>query len=360
MERIPYNPKELDCKEFYPSSATGFPGSRIFNTPIFPKENYLALFKREMPLWIPTSSDRRGFAPRIDPDNIARVQVFEAQPLQPEEKVGGKDKHGVEWVYITVAGGSMVKPGNPLLEDANDWEKKVHFPDLSTWDWEGSIAANKPELDKERRAITATILTGFFERLISLMDFENAAIAMIDESQKDAVKALFDHLADLYIDIVKRYKKAFNPMVFCVHDDWGSQKSPFFSLDTIREMLIPPISRVVQAVHDAGMFYDMHSCGKNEIIVPAYIEIGADYWSGQSINDRAMLHDKYGDKLIIGLDPDIPFKLMVSDQEAVASAKRFVQRFGPLMEKKPFVCPAIGAPIAFLDTLYEDSRKMFN
>ena len=36
-----------------------------------------------------------------------------------------------------------------------------------------------------------------FERLISFMDFENAAVALIDDSQKDAVKS-FSSLCDLY------------------------------------------------------------------------------------------------------------------------------------------------------------------
>ena len=360
MERIPFKSEEMSSEVFYPTMRAGFPGARKYNWPVTPKKNYYAVFNRETPLWIPTGSDRRMFAPRIDPDNVVRVQVSEANPLKPEEMVGGKDKHGIEWVYIPVAGGSMVRPGKPLLEDANDWEKLVRFPDLETWDWEGSAASNKMELANENRALSVTILTGFFERLISLMDFDNAAVAMIDEDQKDAIKALFDRLAGLYIDIIKKYKKHFNPGIICVHDDWGSQRSPFFSLATIREMLVPAFSRVVRAAHEEGLFFDIHSCGKNEIIVPAYIEIGVDYWSGQSINDRAMLHEKYGDKLILGLDPDIPFADMETDQVAVAAAKRFVQRFGPTMEKKPFVCPAMGAPVAFLDTLYEESRKMFS
>ena len=360
MNRIPYNPDELNSSVFYPSPISGLPGPRKYNTPIPPRENLRALLNHETPLWIPAGSDRRMMTPRIDPDNVARCFVSDVQALQPEEKTGGKDKHGIEWVYVPVAGGSMVKPGSPLLEDANDWEKLVQFPDLNAWDWEGSIAANRPELEADSRALTITVLTGFFERLISLMDFDKAAVAMIDEEQKDAVKALFDRLADLYADIAVRYKKAYDPLVFCLHDDWGSQRSPFFSLATVREMIVPAFSRVAQAVHDAGMFLDIHSCGKNEMLVPAYIEIGADSWGGQAINDKAMLNEKYGDKLVMSVDPDIIFTPETSDEEAIAAAKRFVQKFGPRMEKKPFTYSAMGASQAFLDTLYEESRKLFS
>jgi hypothetical protein len=357
MERIAFHPDELKSTEFYPALISTMPAARKFNTPIAPKENIRALFSRELPLWVPTGSDRRSMTPRIDPDNVARCFVFEAQPLSEEERTGGKDKHGIEWVYVPVAAGSMVKPGNPLLGDANDWEKLVSFPDLDSWDWEGSIAANGPWLKDDGRALTVTVMTGFFERLISLMDFENAAVAMIDEGQKDAVKALFDRLADLYIDILNRYKKAYDPMIFCLHDDWGAQRAPFYSLATVQEMIVPALRRVVHGAHEAGMFFDMHSCGKNELLVPAYIDAGVDYWSGQALNDKPMLHEKYGDKLIIGLDADIAFTPDTTAEEAAASAKRFVQKYCPKMEAKPFLCSAMGAPTAFTDTLYEESRK---
>jgi len=360
MDRIAFNPEELKSDVFYPALVSGMPGARKYNTPVPPRDNVIALYKGELPLWIPAGSDRRSMTPRIDPDNIARCFVFDAQPLAEEEMTGGFDKHGIEWVYIPVARGSMVKPGNPLLKDANDWESVVPFPDLDAWDWAGSIAANKPALDSDDRALTITIMTGFFERLISLMDFDKAAVAMIDDEQKDAVKALFNRLADLYIDMLQRYKKAYDPVILCLHDDWGSQRSPFFSLATVREMIVPAISRVSAAAHEADMFFDIHSCGKNELLVPAYIEAGCDSWGGQSMNDKAMLHEKYGDKLIIGLEPDITFTPDTTDEEAVAAAKRFVQRFGPQMEIKPFQCSAMGATPAFSDALYEESRRFFS
>ena len=360
MNRVPFHQDEISQAGSYAPSRAGGPEIKKYKTPVTPRENLRLAYSREVPLWIPMGNDRRMMTPRIDPDNVARCFVSDVQSLAPEEMTGGKDKHGVEWVYVPVANGSMVKPGSPLLADANDWEKIVSFPDLDTWDWAGSIAANKDSLEQEERALTVTVLTGFFERLISLMDFEEAAVAIIDETQKDAVKALFDRLADLYIDIIKRYKAAYDPLIFCLHDDWGSQRAPFFSLDTVMEMIVPAFSRVASAAHEAGMFFDIHSCGKNERLVPAYIEIGADSWGGQSLNDKAMLHEKYGDKLIMGIDPDIVFTTAPSDEEAIASAKRFVQKFGPTMDKKPFTCSAMGATPAFLDTLYEESRKLFS
>jgi hypothetical protein len=38
---------------------------------------------------------------------------------------------GIEWEYIPAAGGSMVRPGKPFLEDANEWKEKVVGPMLT-------------------------------------------------------------------------------------------------------------------------------------------------------------------------------------------------------------------------------------
>ena len=87
----------------------------------------------------------------------------------------------------------------------------------------------------------AWFLNGWFERLISFMDFDNAVVALIDEDQKDAVKELFDRLSDLYIKIIDKYLEYFPGIDgFCIHDDWGAQKDTFFSPDTAMEMIVLP------------------------------------------------------------------------------------------------------------------------
>ena len=50
------------------------------------------------------------------------------------------------------------------------------------------------------------LLDGFWERLISLMDVSGAAIALVDEDQKDALHAFFDRYADHMIECIRRVK----------------------------------------------------------------------------------------------------------------------------------------------------------
>ena len=356
MSRVPFDPKELDSEEIWPG-LMGRPGVKKFNTPITPKENVHLYYNRKEALWMPMSGDRVGITPRIDPDNMARAFAFEANSITPEEMVGGKDKFGVEWVYVPIAFGSMVKPGNPTLTDVNDWKSVIPFPDVDSWDWEGSKASNA-ELVGGGRGVTVTILTGFFERLISFMDFENAALALIDDDQKDAIHELFDALADVYIKMIAKFKYAYGIDVLSFHDDWGSQRAPFFGLATVREMILPALKRIGDYCRANGVILDMHSCGKNELLVPAYIEAGCHSWGGQPINDRMMLFEKYGDQIILSIEPDITFTPETTDQEAVAAANRWLDKFGPTLAAKPVNCGGMPNNIAFLETLYEGTRKI--
>ena len=359
MSRIPFDPAEVENAVEIP----GFLGmtSKKFKTPITPRENFRMVYERKVPLWIPVSGDSLMMTPRVDPDNIARCFCFEANPLTPEEMVGGPDKFGIEWVYVPMVNGSMVKPGSPTLEDVNDWKKIIKFPDIETWDWEGSKAANAEHVNSDRY-VTITILTGFFERLISFMDFDNAALALIDEDQQDAIHELFDALADLYIKMIDKFIYCYGIDQLSFHDDWGSQRAPFFSLATVREMIVPHVKKVVDHCHSRGVFFDMHSCGKNEMLVPAYIEAGCDSWSGQAMNDKAMLYEKYGGQIILGIESDLQYTPgdPVDADEAKASAKRFVDKYAANYAQKPVLASAFGVPGEYTENLYAESRKAFN
>jgi len=362
MERVLFDRKEIDNAQSIPSPFPGRPDTRVFDYPIPPKENHRLAYQKKIPLWLPTSSDQQFFAPRIDPDNIARVQIFEANPLKPEEMTGCPDKFGIPWVYVPQVGGSMVEPGHPALEDANDWQDAIKFPDVANWDWAGSALANK-DFVATSKWLSFTFVTGFFERLISFMDFENAAVALVDDDQKDAVHSLFQALVECYCDIIGRAYNAYPFDGIWFHDDWGSQRAPFFSLDVVMEMVVPYIKQVADFCHGLGVMFDMHSCGKNELLVPAYIEIGADTWSGQPMNDKKWIYDNYGDKLMLGIEMTIPNVVTNPDltlDEATAAFDEFLETYGTNYATKPVLMSGFVGPAGFSDYVYETSRKFFD
>ncbi|KPU42816.1 methylcobalamin:coenzyme M methyltransferase [Oxobacter pfennigii] len=349
-----FDEKELKTVGEMPSLIVGGPSTPLYDFPVSRKEAYIATLKRK-PVWLITNVETRTITPTCNPDNVARAFAFE-DTRQPVEEGGGKDMFGIEWVYVPVAGGSMVKPGAPLLSDANEWEEKLVWPDIDSWDWEKS--AKNVNLSSEVFNVPS-ILNGWFERLISFMDFDKAVVALIDDDQKDAVKALFDKLSDLYIKIIDKYIEKF-PGVdgINMHDDWGGQSNTFFSPDTCAEMIVPYMRKVTDHIHSKGLFADLHSCGKIERQVPNMIAAGWDSWSGQPMNDTQMLYEQYGDKIILGVLPN-PLSPDATEAEQREAAANFVEKFcNP--DKPCFLHRMATITPAFREEAYKLSRIKFS
>lgn len=357
MSKIPFSEEELKVVGEIPPMMPDLPGTPVYNFPVTPREAFLGMMNRE-PIWQTTSLESSMFCPMMYPDNVARGFIIEAQTL-PMEEWGGKDMFGIEWQYVEAAQGSMVKPGKPFLLSANEWKEKLVWPDPDSWDWEGSAKANK-EFLSSGNAIVPWIMNGFYERLISFMDFDGAIMALVDEDQQDAVKELFDKLADLYMDIVDRFIDYFNADGFTVHDDWGSQRAPFFSPKTAKEMVVPAMKKLTDHIHKRGKFADLHSCGHLEMQMPQIIAAGWDSWGPQNMNDTHMLYEKYGDQILIGVIPD-EYPPDASDETQRKEAAKFVEKFCD--PKKPALLNFYGAAAvtpAFREELYKLSRVKFS
>jgi len=352
-----FDPKELTVV----GEVSGFPGTPpipVYDFPVSPKEAFIAMYNRK-PVWQITGVEQALFCPKINPDNVARAFVFDGSGM-PQSEGGGKDMFGIEWEYIAQVGGSMVRPGKPFLADANEWYDKVVWPDIESWDWEGNAKINETFLGTNKY-VCCWLMNGWYERLISFMDFEGAVVAMIDDEQTDAVKALFDKLSDLYIKIIDKYLTYF-PQIdgFGIHDDWGSQKDTFFSPATVTEMVVPYMRRVTDYIHSRGKFCDLHSCGQLYKQVPNIIAAGWDSWGGQLMNDTQKIYEEYGDKIIIAVAPAIFDPATTTEEEQRAAARKYAARF--CNPDKPSMFSLYGSPVltrAYREELYIQSRKIY-
>jgi hypothetical protein len=357
VRKIPFDEKELRPV----AQAPGMPGEPpmpVYDFPVSMKQACRAAYDNE-PIWLPIGVETNFFSPRIIPDNIARGFLAEESEM-PEAEPGGRDMFGVEWVYQPQARGSMVKPGSPVLKDANDWVNAIRFPDIDKWDWEGSAKANEKYLGGGKFNVMWLLNGCWFERLVSFMDFEGAAVALIDEDQRDAVRELFDRTTDLYCAIIDRSVRYFDIDAFMVHDDWGSQRSPFFSPETGRELFLPYMEKLVGHIHSKGKIAELHSCGQIEAHFPTFVEAGWDSWSGMSVNDTHMLYDKYGDKIHIGVYPDL-IDANAPEEEQRRAARDFVDRFAKpdkLAFINPYVFPMMTP--AYREEIYRYSRIKFS
>lgn len=256
-----------------------------------PRENFLCFLRKQPYEWTPTNLDMLPFRPAFIPDNVARGMVAQQESYVGD--FGGKDMFGVEWKYDPLVCGSMDL--YPFSDDLTDWETFLKLPDLDAFDWDRHAKENAEYLNTDK-LITSTIFTGFFERLISFVGFDNAAMALADEDQHEAINAIFSRLCEVYIDFIGRMKKYFNVELIELHDDWGTQISLMMSVETHRQLIVPYIKRITTAAAELGVFIEQHSCGRIEPLFPNIIKSGTATWRGQDICDRQMLIDRYGDQ----------------------------------------------------------------
>ena len=350
-----FDPKELEVVGEVPE-LFGMPPMPIYSYPVTVKEAVNAAYRRE-PVWMTFARDAKMMTPSVNPDNIARGFAFEAEKVEPIVGEGVPDMFGIEWEFVPAVGGAMVRPGKPFAEDANELLEKLVWPNPDEWDWETSGKLNNDTFLKAENYNSIGFLNGWFERLISMLDFEGALMALYDDDQKDAVNEFFTRLTDLYINIFGHYIDTYpNVDGFSVHDDWGSMRAPFFSPELCSEMIVPHMRRFTDYIHSRGKNCELHSCGLNIKQVPNMIAAGWDSWFPQDINDSQEIFELYGDKILIGVDPGIDAEGK-TDEEMRAAARAFVDKYMTPTKQCFFSYVMKCCTKAFCDELYEYSRK---
>ena len=356
---IPFSEEELTIVGKH-VQGHGKPDIVAYKYPVTEKEATKAFFDHK-PIWAILETERIYFNPRIVPDLVARGLVNEAMPFDKDSMAGGPDDFGIEWVWEPEVGGSMERPGSEFMDDANDWHDLVKFPDVDSWDWETSAKENADFLDTDKY-VQMWIPNGWFERLISFMGFEDAAVALVDDEQEDAIDELLMAISDMYIDIIDHVHKYYGGRVdgFYIHDDWGSQKDSFFHPDVVRTHIVPAMRKVTDHIHELGLGAEMHSCGMNEKQIENYIAAGWDVWSPQVMNDRVRLFKEYGDKIAICV-PGTPYPEEATEEEQRAAARAWVDDFCRKPGWTAGFCKYDGGLLsdAYREELYVQSRKAY-
>jgi len=266
-----------------------------------PRENALMALEHKVP--------ERIVNLLTDTNMLATYILAERAPAVPGRPYGsdGVDWFGVHWRYEESSGAPMVDPAYPpQMEDITEWRSIVKFPDLSKIDFkaEAEKELNAPTYDPDKLN-QVTIMQGPFERLLSLMATDDALCALLLEPEECA--AFFDRVADHKIELIERLSEAYPIDLIDLHDDWGTQKSAFMSVETWKELLSGPMSRIIKRGKELGIHIQVHSCGKVEAIVPEMIKAGIEHWSScQGMNDIPSLVHRFGDRLTFFGGMDTP------------------------------------------------------
>lgn len=353
---IPFNEKELEAVGVqHLRTALLKQDVKVYNFPVTPRESFVGPHKGR-PVWVNYLVETQYVTPYIIPDCVARGGVSD-KVLTNEEK-GGPDMFGVEWEFVPTVGGSMVRPGQPLLSEISEWREKVKFPDIDSWDWEGASQRWKEQHDPTK-AQMCILYNGFwFERLISFMDFEDAAIALLTEQEE--INELFTATTELACRLVDKICQYFDVDCIDVHDDWGSMRSSFFSPELCAKVIVPHMRKFTDHVHSKGVIADLHSCGKIDNMIQNIIDAGWDSWTPMDICDTAKLFDEYGDKIVLGVMPEKFDPATTSEEMQREYARQFVEHYCRKDKSAKYSIYGLAQLTpAFLEELYVGSRKKF-
>lgn len=300
--------KEMEGRGDYPAEGLyyGVPYGPVeqLTPPISPKENLLRYYKGQDYEWLPDiCSDQIDITPLCNLDVLA--SGYE----------GGSDAFGVKWIPVENNDlPAFVEPGFMLWEEISDWRNQP-FPDPDTWNWKEEAARYNKTYQNDDRLKRGVLLSGYFERLIANMTFSEAAMALITDPEE--VNAFFEELTVFNEKIMIHYLEDFGCESIMIHDDWSAQKSPFFSLDTVMELIVPHLKKLADAAHERGAIFTLHSCGNGTALIPAMKAAGVDAWQMQvDVVDAQAAYEAAGDDLILESYPLVPEGLRGDELES--------------------------------------------
>ncbi len=280
------------------------------DTPITPLENFRLAAERKGPLWAPNSMS--DFHNLMLQDIAIGPQIAADFSRRATEDYCYTDWFGVPMTWVVSAGGATNTPGTRLVEDINDWERVVKFPDLKNWDFKTKADEFMKNVYKPGKVLQIDLGWGCIQRLIGVLGgYTEGMYALALDGP--AVRAFFDRFVEHVIELVDLMFSLYPVNLITLHDDWGTEKDTFFSPQTMEELVFEPTKRIVDHVKSKGAYYMQHTCGNVTRFIPYMIDMGADFLQLQRrAVDIPAMKQKYGGKIgfntgIEGVEPGVTY-----------------------------------------------------
>ncbi|MCL1802026.1 MAG: hypothetical protein FWG30_00065 [Eubacteriaceae bacterium] len=253
-----------------------------------PKENYLLTLNHKPNEYTPGPGD-------------AAVMGFAGPAIEMERGANGAgvDAFGVTWVAPwSAAGGALPTPGEFLLTDITEWKKTINIRGPEEYGWEEFGAVDIAGINRDVIGLDAFSLNCIYERLATLMGFEEALIALIEEPE--ASFELLSAITDWKIKVMEYYARYYKPDTYIFFDDVATEQRLFMAPETYRSLIKPLHTKLCNAAKEFGMIPIQHTCGKADSLVQDMIDEGAAGWHAvQATNDIEDIISKHGDEFVI-------------------------------------------------------------
>lgn len=130
--------------------------------------------------------------------------------------------------------------------------------------------------------------------------------------EPEFAQKIYDKMVDFELDYYERMLIAGQGLIDIIrpHDDYGTQISLLFSVDMWRQFFKENTKKLVDLTHKYGAFYQQHSCGAIQPIIPELIACGVDVLEPlQKVNglEATVLQEMFGGKICFqgGIDTQV-------------------------------------------------------
>jgi hypothetical protein len=185
-----------------------------------------------------------------------------------------------------------------VLKDITKWKDVVRMPrmDYPDSEWAESVKFAQ-SVDRKEQFVAACCFPGVFEQLHFLMGVDDCLANFYEEPE--AMKGLIAYITEYELKYAQEVIKRWKPDLLFHHDDWGGQKSLFFSPEMFREFLFPAYKEIYGYYKKHGVEIIVHhSDSYAATLVPQMIELGIDVFQGcLSSNNVSALVKEFGGKI---------------------------------------------------------------
>ena len=188
---------------------------------------------------------------------------------------------------------------------------------------------------KERGRFCYVQTPGFFEPFNDIFGIENHLMWLA--LYPDEIAELYRRQAEWTLDFAKHCIDLGVDMVH-ISDDWGSQKELLFSPKVWWELIYPNIKKVVDYVHNRGVFASLHSDGCVMRVADGIKELGFDVvhpWQENAGMSYDVYLEKYADSFAILGGICVQSAIGILPREKLEAE---IQRIFSILRDKRWIC----------------------
>lgn len=189
----------------------------------------------------------------------------------------------------------------------NDWEsfEKYSWPNPNDGDYD--IYSDLKKSLPDGMKLIASGNGGVLENVIDIVGFEN--LCMLSLMDEELTSKIFEAVGSRFLRFYEIVAPIETIGACIVNDDWGFKNQTILSPEMLRKWVFPWHKKIVQAIHQAGKFAILHSCGQLKDVMDDVIS-DMNYDAKHSFEDLIMpvedAYELWGSKIAVlgGIDMD--------------------------------------------------------